>query len=111
MTPGQWVLLVGVSAAVGAAGVLIGAAVMDRSLRRETDAVLEVLGDGAWWYGLDIVHAGAGRVQRGSVYVALHALERRGAVISREVPDSGTPARGGIPRRQYRLACSHRAVQ
>lgn len=66
-------------------------------------AVLQ-LGDGA--HAIDIrrkISREAGReVARGSLYAALQRLERKG-YLAWETEDS-TPARGGIPRRLFRVS-------
>jgi DNA-binding PadR family transcriptional regulator len=46
------------------------------------------------------------RVARGAVYVTLDRLEAKGYLASRVEP--GTPARGGRPRRWYRVSAAGR---
>jgi PadR family transcriptional regulator PadR len=65
--------------------------------------LLAVLRAGDEAYGSRILkelHERSGRpVARGAVYVTLDRLEAKGFLASRT--DSGTPARGGRPRRYY----------
>jgi DNA-binding PadR family transcriptional regulator len=44
------------------------------------EKIIELLSDGMWWYGLDLVKAGPPLLQRGTVYVWLSALEKVGYV-------------------------------
>jgi PadR family transcriptional regulator PadR len=65
--------------------------------------LLAVLRAGDEAYGsriLEELHERSGRtVARGAVYVTLDRLETKGLLASRT--ESGTPARGGRPRRYY----------
>lgn len=57
--------------------------------------VLDLLTAKAPTYGLDLVHASAGRLKRGSVYVTLGRMEEKGYVTSMldERPGEGPPRR------------------
>jgi len=70
--------------------------------------LLAVLRAGDDAYGSRILkelHERSGRpVARGAVYVTLDRLEAKGFLASRT--DSGTPARGGRPRRYYSVRAS-----
>src|SRR4051812_4428777 len=62
--------------------------------------ILELLvGTGAQ-FGLQLVQASDGRLRRGTVYVTLGRMERKGFVVSEQEP----PVSGaiGLPRRLYR---------
>lgn len=62
------------------------------------------------WTGPQLARAlSEGRSDRGP-YASLHALEDDGLVTSREEPGSGTPERGGIPRRLYSITSQGRFV-
>ena len=50
-------------------------------------------------YGLELVDASAGRLKRGSVYVLLGRMEKKGFVQSRQEPRE--PGAVGLPRRIY----------
>ena len=51
-------------------------------------------------YGLELVDLSSGRLKRGSVYVTLGRMERKGFVISRQEDRSAGAI--GLPRRLYR---------
>ena len=51
-------------------------------------------------YGLELVELSGGRLKRGSVYVTLGRMERKGFVISRQ--EDRTEGAIGLPRRLYR---------
>ena len=51
-------------------------------------------------YGLELVDLSGGRLKRGSVYVTLGRMERKGFVISRQ--EDRTEGAIGLPRRLYR---------
>jgi DNA-binding PadR family transcriptional regulator len=61
--------------------------------------VLELLGDGER-YGLELIDASGGRLKRGTVYVTLGRMERKGFIESRQEP--ARPGAIGLPRRLYR---------
>ncbi len=80
------------------------------SASRERRAILRLLADGQWWYGLDLVKRSRGDLGRGSVYVRLCRLEERGFVTSRLDPTP--PSRPGLlPRRQYRITDAGRRAR
>jgi PadR family transcriptional regulator, regulatory protein PadR len=60
--------------------------------------VLELLRDGER-YGLELVEASRGRLKRGTVYVTLGRMERKGFVESRQ--EAQAPGAIGLPRRVY----------
>jgi DNA-binding PadR family transcriptional regulator len=60
--------------------------------------VLELL-RGAERYGLELVERSGGRLKRGTVYVTLGRMERKGFVESRQEPQA--PGAIGLPRRLY----------
>ena len=51
-------------------------------------------------YGLELVDLSSGRLKRGSVYVTLGRMERKGFAISRQEDRSAGAI--GLPRRLYR---------
>ena len=57
--------------------------------------ILDLLAANAPTYGLDLVHASRDRLKRGSVYVTLGRMERKGFVTSTvdERPGEGPPRR------------------
>lgn len=61
--------------------------------------ILELLRRGEERYGLQLVAASKGRLKRGTVYVTLGRMEKKGYVTSRaeDAPDGA----GGLPRRLY----------
>jgi DNA-binding PadR family transcriptional regulator len=61
--------------------------------------VLELLAHRGELYGLQLVAASKGRLKRGTVYVTLGRMEKKGLVTSRveDAPDGA----GGLPRRLY----------
>jgi PadR family transcriptional regulator PadR len=61
--------------------------------------ILELLGRTKGMYGLELVHASAGELKRGTVYVTLGRMEQKGLLASRL--ESETPRLGGSPRRLY----------
>lgn len=67
-------------------------------------AILEILtAHGRAMFGLEIVKASNGRVERGTVYVHLQRLEDAGWVLSSEESLAEVLPHVGIPRRLYRL--------
>lgn len=60
--------------------------------------VLELLREGER-YGLELVEASRGRLKRGTVYVTLGRMERKGFVESRQ--EAQPPGAIGLPRRLY----------
>jgi PadR family transcriptional regulator, regulatory protein PadR len=61
--------------------------------------VLELLLDGPD-FGLNLVAKSDGRLKRGTVYVTLGRMERKGFITSEQEPQ--TPGAIGLPRRIYR---------
>ena len=61
--------------------------------------VLELL-QGDERYGLELVEASGGRLKRGTVYVTLGRMERKGFVASRQ--EAQSPGAIGLPRRLYK---------
>ncbi|MGH9199211.1 MAG: PadR family transcriptional regulator [Acidimicrobiia bacterium] len=51
-------------------------------------------------YGLELVDLSSGRLKRGSVYVTLGRMEKKGFVTSRQ--EERPPGAIGLPRRLYR---------
>ncbi len=51
-------------------------------------------------FGLELVETSDGRIKRGSVYVLLTRMERKGFVESRQ--EERPPGAIGLPRRMYR---------
>jgi DNA-binding PadR family transcriptional regulator len=51
-------------------------------------------------FGLELVEASEGRVSRGSIYVLLARMEKKGFVESRQ--ETRPPGAIGLPRRLYR---------
>ena len=62
--------------------------------------VLELLLDGAD-FGLNLVARSGGALKRGTVYVTLARMERKGFITSEQEPQM--PAAIGLPRRIYRV--------
>ena len=60
--------------------------------------MLELLRDGER-YGLELVEASRGQLKRGTVYVTLGRMERKGFVASRQ--EVRPPGAIGLPRRLY----------
>jgi len=60
--------------------------------------ILERLRDGDK-YGLELVESSGGRLKRGTIYVTLGRMERKGFVTSRQ--ESQPPGAIGLPRRLY----------
>jgi PadR family transcriptional regulator, regulatory protein PadR len=61
--------------------------------------VLDLLRDGEK-YGLELIGVSRGRLKRGTVYVTLGRMEKKGFVASR--PEAQPPGAIGLPRRMYR---------
>jgi PadR family transcriptional regulator, regulatory protein PadR len=60
--------------------------------------IMELLRDGER-YGLELIEASSGRLKRGTIYVTLGRMERKGFVTSRQ---EAQPAGAiGLPRRLY----------
>jgi DNA-binding PadR family transcriptional regulator len=50
-------------------------------------------------FGLELVEASEGRLKRGSIYVTLGRMEKKGFVCSRQ--EARAPGAIGLPRRMY----------
>lgn len=72
--------------------------------------ILQILVTNGESYGLDLVRRSEGSLKRGTIYVALDRMEKKGFVESRKEPP---PSRqGGMPRRMYRVTgLGERALQ
>ena len=70
--------------------------------------ILGLLGRSKEMYGLELVAASNGGLKRGTIYVTLGRMEKKGYVVSR-VEDE-TPANGGLPRRLYAATAHGRQV-
>ena len=71
-----------------------------RTLPGKERLILELLVAGGPQFGLQLVHASKGRLRRGTVYVTLGRMERKGYLASEQEPS--TPGAIGLPRRIYR---------
>ncbi len=60
--------------------------------------ILGLLRDGER-FGLELIAASAGTLKRGTIYVTLGRMERKGFVTSRQ--DTPVPGAIGLPRRVY----------
>jgi DNA-binding PadR family transcriptional regulator len=70
------------------------------SLPPKERLILEALSSGGPQFGLQLVDESRGRLKRGTVYVTLGRMERKGFITSeQEVPQPGAI---GLPRRLYR---------
>ena len=63
--------------------------------------ILDLLRAGQERYGLEMVHESGGALKRGSIYVTLSRMERKGYIESRQEIVSSVP---GMPRRLYRVS-------
>lgn len=61
--------------------------------------VLDLLAHRGELYGLQLVAASKGRLKRGTVYVTLGRMEKKGYVTSRA--EDAPEGAGGLPRRLY----------
>ena len=70
--------------------------------------ILELLltNEGSELYGLEMIQASKGALKRGTIYVTLQRMERKGLVASRTEPRPKPEI--GIPRRMYRATGSAR---
>jgi PadR family transcriptional regulator PadR len=59
-------------------------------------------------YGLELVAASGGRLKRGTVYVTLGRMEKKGYITSRI--EDAPPDAGGLPRRVYQPTALGRRV-
>jgi len=61
--------------------------------------ILELLVTGGEMFGLELIEASAGRLKRGTIYVTLQRMSKKGLVESRE--EARPAPEIGIPRRLY----------
>jgi len=61
--------------------------------------ILQLLASATEMYGLELVAASNGQLKRGTVYVTLGRMEKKGYVVSRL--EDARPSAGGLPRRVY----------
>jgi len=61
--------------------------------------ILQLLASATEMYGLELVAASNGQLKRGTVYVTLGRMEKKGYVVSRL--EDAPPSAGGLPRRVY----------
>jgi DNA-binding PadR family transcriptional regulator len=61
--------------------------------------ILELLVRSGKMYGLELVAASEGGLKRGTIYVTLQRMEKKGYVASKL--EDAPPAVGGLPRRVY----------
>lgn len=69
---------------------------------KKRTAILEILADGEWYYGLDIVERSNGRLRVGTVYVWLSRMQDAGLIEGQKEEDT-RQIRGGKRRMRYRL--------
>jgi len=70
--------------------------------------VLDLLASDGELYGLQMVAASKRRLKRGTIYVTLGRMERKGYIRSRL--EDAPPQAGGLPRRLYTLTPVGRRV-
>lgn len=63
--------------------------------------ILKLLRSGRECYGLEMVKESGGALKRGSIYVTLSRMERKGYIESRQ---EVTPSVSGMPRRLYTIS-------
>jgi PadR family transcriptional regulator PadR len=68
-------------------------------LSAKESLILEFLSRGDEMYGLQLVAASKGRLKRGTIYVTLGRMEKKGYVTSRA--EDAPEGAGGLPRRLY----------
>ena len=71
-----------------------------RTLPPKERLILELLFERGPQFGLQLVEASNGKLRRGTVYVTLGRMERKGFVASEQ--DALPPGAIGLPRRIYR---------
>jgi len=76
-----------------------GSAIRVPRLSAKETAILQMLAHGEHLYGLQLVAASKGRLKRGTVYVTLGRMEKKGYITSRAEP--APEGAGGLPRRLY----------
>lgn len=69
-------------------------------LSRRERVVLELLADHGELFGLQMVEHSDGRLKRGTVYVTLGRMQKKGYLSSRQ--EALSPGAIGLPRRLYR---------
>lgn len=62
--------------------------------------ILQLLVSGGEMYGLQLVRESKGELKRGTIYVTLDRMQKKGYLDSRHEHDAHTP---GLPRRLYFL--------
>jgi DNA-binding PadR family transcriptional regulator len=72
-----------------------------QTLPRKERQVLEILVAEGPLHGLGLVESSSGNLKRGTVYVTLMRMERKGLVSSEQEPKH--PGAIGLPRRIYRV--------
>jgi DNA-binding PadR family transcriptional regulator len=70
--------------------------------------ILQLLAGRKEMYGLELVSASKRRLKRGTVYVTLGRMEKKGYVTSRL--ENAPPSAGGLPRRVYEATTFGRRV-
>jgi DNA-binding PadR family transcriptional regulator len=70
--------------------------------------ILQLLAGPNEMYGLELVAASKRRLKRGTVYVTLGRMEKKGYVTSRL--EDAPPSAGGLPRRVYEATTFGRRV-
>jgi PadR family transcriptional regulator PadR len=78
------------------------------SLSPKERLVLELLARDGELYGLQMVAASKRRLKRGTIYVTLGRMERKGYIASRL--EDAPPQAGGLPRRLYTLTALGRRL-
>lgn len=69
------------------------------TLPPKEELILQLLTSQNEMYGLELVAASKRRLKRGTVYVTLGRMEKKGYVTSRL--EDAPPSAGGLPRRVY----------
>ena len=70
--------------------------------------ILQLLADQGELYGLQMVAASKRRLKRGTTYVTLGRMERKGYLESRL--EAAPPQAGGLPRRLYTITAAGRRL-
>ncbi|HJZ72501.1 MAG TPA: helix-turn-helix transcriptional regulator [Vicinamibacterales bacterium] len=78
------------------------------SLSAKERLILELLVRDGALYGLQMVAASKRRLKRGTVYVTLGRMERKGYIASRL--EDAPPQTGGLPRRLYTITANGRRL-
>ena len=78
------------------------------SLSAKERLILELLAGGEELYGLQMVAASKRRLKRGTIYVTLGRMERKGYLRSRL--EEAPPLAGGLPRRRYAVTAAGRRL-